>query len=533
MEISTGMMLPRWLSVAALYCLTKSMMFTPCGPSAVPTGGAGVAWPAGSCTLTTAASFFLLGGIEVCPYLYGFLDLGHLVERKLDRSLAAEDRHQHLELLGVGVDLVHGGGKRGERAVHYGNALADLEFHLGRTRGLGLLGARLGLRREQAGNLAELQRRRPAGQADETGHTGGVADDRPGFVGEVHSDQDVAGQHLLLDLLPLAALDLGHLLHRDLDLEDVVLHVERLDAALQVGLHPVLVTRVGVHHVPVARKHAEFALELLARVVRLLLFFFGVFLDVRLEAVVGRCGVSGLGRGIEPAGFLAVFAHVISLPGFRVGSCRVRRHRLGLGHDYSLFPWCRLIWPCSSGRLAAPAGNRLAEQREYQLGEAVVQARDEDDHEGHEDQADHGVGDQHRPGGPDYLAKLADHLPEEQGGGGPGLALGRASASAPFLRGLTTCLSCHTLTYTSAGLAVSPDRTRRAGGTRTPNHRFWRPGLWPIELLPCASSHTTWVQITCPLTNGHAAATTARLPVHAVYVRTALPSNRLARGVRG
>src|SRR5215472_13333157 len=84
-EISTGMMLPRWLSVAALYCLTKSMMFTPCGPSAVPTGGAGVAWAAGSCTLTTAASFFLLGGMAVVSLV---LDLGHLVERQLDRSLA-------------------------------------------------------------------------------------------------------------------------------------------------------------------------------------------------------------------------------------------------------------------------------------------------------------------------------------------------------------------------------------------------------------------------------------------------------------
>src|SRR6201996_7271244 len=76
MVISTGMMLPRWASVAALYCRTKSMMFTPCGPSAVPTGGAGVAWPAGSCTLTTAASLFLLGGIELFPHL----DLGYLVE---------------------------------------------------------------------------------------------------------------------------------------------------------------------------------------------------------------------------------------------------------------------------------------------------------------------------------------------------------------------------------------------------------------------------------------------------------------------
>src|SRR5215813_12309292 len=98
------MMLPRWDSVAALYCFTKSMMLTPCGPSAVPTGGAGVAAPAGSCTFTTAASFFLLGGIGV-----GFLsDLRDLVERKLDRRLPAEDRHKHLELLRDRVDLVHG-----------------------------------------------------------------------------------------------------------------------------------------------------------------------------------------------------------------------------------------------------------------------------------------------------------------------------------------------------------------------------------------------------------------------------------------
>src|SRR3954471_2417715 len=63
MLISTGMTLPRWDSVAALYCLQKSMMLTPCGPSAVPTGGAGVACPACSWTLTTAASFFFLGGM--------------------------------------------------------------------------------------------------------------------------------------------------------------------------------------------------------------------------------------------------------------------------------------------------------------------------------------------------------------------------------------------------------------------------------------------------------------------------------------
>ena len=42
-EISAGMIWPRWFSVAALYALQKSMMLIPCGPSAVPTGGAGVA----------------------------------------------------------------------------------------------------------------------------------------------------------------------------------------------------------------------------------------------------------------------------------------------------------------------------------------------------------------------------------------------------------------------------------------------------------------------------------------------------------
>ena len=46
--ISTGMTLPRWFSVAALYCLQNSGVETPCGPRAVPTGGAGVAAPPGA-----------------------------------------------------------------------------------------------------------------------------------------------------------------------------------------------------------------------------------------------------------------------------------------------------------------------------------------------------------------------------------------------------------------------------------------------------------------------------------------------------
>ena len=58
-EISTGTIVPRWASVRALYSLQKSMIATPCGPSAVPTGGAGEAWPAGIWIFTRAVTFFL------------------------------------------------------------------------------------------------------------------------------------------------------------------------------------------------------------------------------------------------------------------------------------------------------------------------------------------------------------------------------------------------------------------------------------------------------------------------------------------
>ena len=57
---TTGITIPLWLWVRALNCFTNSMMFTPCGPRAVPTGGAGVAAPAGHCSLTNAWIFFAI-----------------------------------------------------------------------------------------------------------------------------------------------------------------------------------------------------------------------------------------------------------------------------------------------------------------------------------------------------------------------------------------------------------------------------------------------------------------------------------------
>src|SRR3954447_5928000 len=113
------------------------MMLTPCWPSAGPTGGAGVAAPAWICSLMTAASFFfggmslvlLLSGDACCrwarPQILATSDLRDLVELELDRRLATEDRHQHLEALRVEVHLADRRRQGGERAVGDGDRLPD------------------------------------------------------------------------------------------------------------------------------------------------------------------------------------------------------------------------------------------------------------------------------------------------------------------------------------------------------------------------------------------------------------------------
>ena len=50
--ISTGMMVPAWSCVWALNAWQNCMMLTPWAPRAGPTGGAGLAAPAGICSST-------------------------------------------------------------------------------------------------------------------------------------------------------------------------------------------------------------------------------------------------------------------------------------------------------------------------------------------------------------------------------------------------------------------------------------------------------------------------------------------------
>src|SRR5579859_3449390 len=102
--------------VWALNDLTNSMMLTPCWPSAGPTGGAGLAWPPTAWSLISVSTFFAIS------------DLLHLVEADLDRRLTPEDRDQHLESLGILVDLGDLAGEVGQRTGDDLDRLADREL---------------------------------------------------------------------------------------------------------------------------------------------------------------------------------------------------------------------------------------------------------------------------------------------------------------------------------------------------------------------------------------------------------------------
>src|SRR5262245_22402704 len=113
------MISPSSLAVLALNALQKSMMLTPAWPRAGPTGGAGVAFPAGIWSLTSPTTFFICE-----PRPLEFLDLQ---EVQLDRRRPAEDRDHHLQGVAVEVDLVHHPLEVRERPVDDPDAFAALE----------------------------------------------------------------------------------------------------------------------------------------------------------------------------------------------------------------------------------------------------------------------------------------------------------------------------------------------------------------------------------------------------------------------
>src|SRR3954451_19501388 len=105
--ISTGMIRPFWSWVCALNALQNSMMFTPCWPSAGPTGGARLAAPPGTWSLIRVRTFLAMRRVgrlarvgRTAPS-----NLLDLVEAHFHRRLAPEDRDEHLQLRGVFIYL--------------------------------------------------------------------------------------------------------------------------------------------------------------------------------------------------------------------------------------------------------------------------------------------------------------------------------------------------------------------------------------------------------------------------------------------
>ena len=73
------------------------MMFTPCWPRAGPTGGAGVALPAGICNFTWPITFFAIA-VTLC--------LLHLKKIQFHRRRTAENRHHDLQRVSVRIHIV-------------------------------------------------------------------------------------------------------------------------------------------------------------------------------------------------------------------------------------------------------------------------------------------------------------------------------------------------------------------------------------------------------------------------------------------
>src|SRR5215471_19467144 len=246
MVTTTGRISPSCELVWALKPLQNSMMLTPCCPRAGPTGGEGLALPAGICSFTIAWTFFT-DGTPLPARSQPF----HLVVLELDRGRTPEDRHHHLHTTALGVDVFDRALEIHERSVDDAHLVAALEDGL-RLR---LLGARLHLPHDLV-HLVGGERHRSRPRTHEAGDLGSGPYEVPRLVAQLHLHQHVAGKELLLRLPLLLVPDLDHLLGRHQDARDLVAHAEDLGPRRDPLRHLVLEAGIGVYDepLPLARR---------------------------------------------------------------------------------------------------------------------------------------------------------------------------------------------------------------------------------------------------------------------------------------
>src|SRR5213594_874109 len=243
----TGMMDPSWLWVLALNCLQNSIMFTPCCPRAGPTGGAGLAFPAGICNLTRVLTSFA----KTCPFPLQPLDLR---KPQLDRSAPAKNADQDFHPPAFLIDLVHHSVEPEERSVDNAHAVPFVKFLFlagHRCPAVDLLAERVDLLLRQGDGV-----RAPAHEARDLR---GLLDHLPGLVRHVHFNQHIPREKFPSRGAFLAFLDLDHVLGRHQHLPDLVLQAHLVGAFQNAVLHTALESRIGVHDVPVLAHGAVLA----------------------------------------------------------------------------------------------------------------------------------------------------------------------------------------------------------------------------------------------------------------------------------
>src|SRR5437762_4028528 len=251
--ITTGRMSPACLCVAALKSLQNAMMFTPRGPRAVPTGGAGLACPAGICSLIWATiSLAILE--RVCSR-----DLGADGSAAFDlpifqfhRRGATKNSDRNAQLATFGIDFFNDTGLILERTVGdlhgFANFEADFWFHL--------LFALLHLR-EHAFHFRLSHRDGFILGSGKPDHARCIADEIPGppdqlivLVEQMHINDQITGEKFPRGFSLFTFFDFRDAFGRKEHVVNHVAHLFGFDAFQNVLAHFVFLTGKHMHHVP-------------------------------------------------------------------------------------------------------------------------------------------------------------------------------------------------------------------------------------------------------------------------------------------